>query len=220
MHKSSLGRCPAGPMWSKTEHPGGLGGAKRLTHFLLGETWAACTGCSRDLNHRVHFWLELEWRLLLLWRERRGSPGLFLVNVRLREREAQTAKEDPWQRLATALPECEFGFEHSLSLQSCSLSDEQVVVVSLERRFVNIKHLVPQVEGHAAARKKKKKLFIKPWKEQRASCLWFSKADTIRTCHQTTWQCARCSLVFHSRPHPSWLATELYFPPEGENTKK
>lgn len=155
MHKSSFGRCPAGPMWSKTEHPGGLGGAKRLTHFLLGETWAACTGSSRDLNHRVHIWLELEWRLLLLWTERRGSPDLFLVNVRLRESEAHTAKEDPWQRLATALPECEFGFEHSLSLQSCSLSDEQVVVVSLERRFVNIKHLVPQVEGHAAARKKK-----------------------------------------------------------------
>lgn len=52
------------------------------------------------------------------------------------------------------LPECEFGFEHSLSLQSSALTDEQVVVVSLERRFVNIEHFVPQVEGHAAAGKK------------------------------------------------------------------
>lgn len=53
-----------------------------------------------------------------------------------------------------ALPECEFGFEHSLSLQPSALSDEQVVVVSLERSFVNIKHLVPQVEGHAVARER------------------------------------------------------------------
>lgn len=56
----------------------------------------------------------------------------------------------------TLLPECEFGFEHSLSLQPCALSDEQVVVVSLERSFVNVKHFIPQVEGHAVARKRKK----------------------------------------------------------------
>lgn len=69
------------------------------------------------------------------------------------ESEGETERERQWC-LAAALPECEFGFEHGLSLQSCSLSDEQVVVVSLERRFVNIKHLVPQVEGHAAQRGK------------------------------------------------------------------
>lgn len=56
------------------------------------------------------------------------------------------------QRHVTLLPEREFGFEHSLPLQSSALSDEQVVVVSLERSFVNIKHFVPQVEGHAVAR--------------------------------------------------------------------
>lgn len=54
------------------------------------------------------------------------------------------------------LPECEFGFEHRLSLQSSALSDEQVVVVSLERRFVDIKHFIPQVEGHAVAIQNKK----------------------------------------------------------------
>lgn len=55
----------------------------------------------------------------------------------------------------STLPECEFGFEHGLPLQSSALTDEQVVVVSLERSFVNIKHFVPQVEGHAAAKDKK-----------------------------------------------------------------
>lgn len=43
-------------MWSKTEHPGRLGGAKRLTPFLLGETWGACTRCSSDLNHFISSW--------------------------------------------------------------------------------------------------------------------------------------------------------------------
>lgn len=52
------------------------------------------------------------------------------------------------------LPESELGFEHSLSLQSSTLSDEQVVMVTLEWSFVNIKHFVPQVEGHAVARKR------------------------------------------------------------------
>lgn len=42
---------------------------------------------------------------------------------------------------------------------------------------------------------------------------------TIHTCHQTIWQCARCSLVFHSPLHLAWLATELYFPPVVKNYK-
>lgn len=58
--------------------------------------------------------------------------------------------------VASVLPECEFGFEHGLSLQPGALTYEQVVVVSLQRRFVNVKHFVPQVEGHAAAGAKKK----------------------------------------------------------------
>lgn len=56
------------------------------------------------------------------------------------------------QKHLTTLPECEFGFEHSLSLQSSALSDEQVVVVSLEWSFVNVEHFIPQVEGHAVPR--------------------------------------------------------------------
>lgn len=53
---------------------------------------------------------------------------------------------------APALPEGEFGFEHSLSLQTSTLSYEQVVVVSLQRRFVDVKHFIPQVKGHAKRR--------------------------------------------------------------------
>lgn len=52
----------------------------------------------------------------------------------------------------SALPESEFGFEHGLSLQPGALSDEKVIVVSLEWSFVNIEHFVPQVEGHAVER--------------------------------------------------------------------
>lgn len=87
-----------------------------------------------------------------------------------REKESETERKSQ-QWLATALPECEFGFEHCLSLQSCSLSDEQVVVVSLERRFVNIKHLVPQVEGHAMQRGEGgvRSHFMEVWKEQSTS---------------------------------------------------
>lgn len=58
----------------------------------------------------------------------------------------------------TVLPECEFGFEDSLSLQTSSLSYEQVVVVSLQRRFVNVKHFIPQVEGHAEKKVHLKKI--------------------------------------------------------------
>lgn len=96
VNSSSFGQCPTRPMWSeKTEHPGGLGGAKRLTHFLLGETWAACTRWSRDLQHRVHFWMELEWRLLLLLFGTKRQPGAYSVHVRLSE--SQTEEEYPWQ---------------------------------------------------------------------------------------------------------------------------
>lgn len=49
------------------------------------------------------------------------------------------------------LPEGELGLEDGLALQPGALSDEQVVVVSLQRGFVDVEHLVPQVEGHAAA---------------------------------------------------------------------
>lgn len=117
------------------------------------------------------------------------------------------------------LPECEFGFEHSLSLQSSTLSDEQVVVVSLERSFVNIKHFVPQVEGHAVARIGR----LKAWKAQSTSSLQYNnpniQLDIIHTCHQTILQCVHCSLVFHYPPHLSWLSTELCSPPVEENNK-
>lgn len=62
----------------------------------------------------------------------------------------------------TELPECEFCFEHGLALQSSSLSNEQMVVVALERRFVNIKHFVPQMEGHAELRKRR----LEVWKAE------------------------------------------------------
>ncbi|TNN68382.1 hypothetical protein EYF80_021435 [Liparis tanakae] len=56
-------------------------------------------------------------------------------------------------RGTSPLPECEFGFEHRLALQSSALSDEQVVVVSLERRLVDIKHFIPQrTEGQPPTR--------------------------------------------------------------------
>lgn len=58
--------------------------------------------------------------------------------------------------VVSVLPECEFGFEHGLSLQPGALTYEQVVVVSLQRGFINIKHFIPQVEGHAAAGAKKR----------------------------------------------------------------
>lgn len=51
-------------------------------------------------------------------------------------------------------PEGEFGLEHSLTLQSCALADEQVVVVTLQWSFIHIKHLIPQVQRHAAEREK------------------------------------------------------------------
>lgn len=47
-------------------------------------------------------------------------------------------------------PESQFGLEHSLPLQTCALSDEQMVVVSLERGLVHIKHFIAQMERHAA----------------------------------------------------------------------
>ena len=47
-------------------------------------------------------------------------------------------------------PERELGLEHRLPLQPGALPDEQVVVVSLEGRFVDVKHLVAEMQGHAA----------------------------------------------------------------------
>lgn len=51
-------------------------------------------------------------------------------------------------------PEGEFGLEHSLTLQSCALADEQMVVVALQWSFIHIKHLIPQVQRHAAERER------------------------------------------------------------------
>lgn len=110
----------------------------------------------------------------------------------------------------TVLPECEFGFEDSLSLQTSTLSYEQVVVVSLQRCFVNVKHFIPQVEGHA----EKKVHFIK---KKKKTLYFVYSVQTVKpithTFHQTIWQYERCSLVFRFPPHPFWLATESYFPP-------
>lgn len=80
-----------------------------------------------------------------------------------------------------ALPEGEFGFEDSLSLQTSTLSYEQVVVVSLQRCFVNVKHFIPQVEGHAnekSAFKEKKTLYL-VYSVQ-------TGMPTTQTFHQTT----------------------------------
>ena len=47
-------------------------------------------------------------------------------------------------------PERELGLEHGLALQPGALPDEQMVVVSLEGGFVDVKHLVAKMQGHAA----------------------------------------------------------------------
>lgn len=107
------------------------------------------------------------------------------------------------RRHASALPECEFGFENSLPLQSSTLSDEQVVVVSLERSFVNIKHFVPQVKGHAVVR-------IGKLKACQMHCTSCSQCPNPRvkllvphTCRQTISQYVHCSLLFHFPPRLS-----------------
>lgn len=52
-------------------------------------------------------------------------------------------------------PESQFSLKHSLPLQTCPLSDEQMVVVSLKRGLVYIKHFITQMERHAAGGEKK-----------------------------------------------------------------
>lgn len=122
---------------------------------------------------------------------------------------SQAEEEHPWQHfypfhtetlvfvipvvvvvVLSVLPECEFGFEHGLSLQPRALTYEQVVVVSLQRCFVNIKHFIPQVEGHAAAGAKKK-MFNGTESTERISSMYLQCHDPDvqrgikHTCHLT-----------------------------------
>lgn len=95
----------------------------------------------------AHLRMDPESRLPLLLTETKNSLKHLKINIAAN---------------FTLLPECEFGFEDSLSLQTSTLSYEQVVVVSLQRCFVNVKHFIPQVEGHAEKKVnlKKKTHFI------------------------------------------------------------
>lgn len=107
------------------------------------------------------------------------------------------------------LPEGEFGLEHSLSLQSSALSDEQVVVVSLKRSFVNVKHFIPEVEWHAATRKSNASTSEDQYQ------YFFYRVTPLLTCRRTTSQYERYSPCSQFPPRLSWLSTELYSPPAG-----